>query len=104
MIRTGGSLVQAAETYLAAGADFTGGIRVGSHGDINGDGHDDVLVAQGPGSKSIATVWDGVRIAESQPGIIPADLNPFQSISTFDVNFEGGNFISSWKMIIDPGP
>ncbi len=65
-IHAGGT---AALTFNAFDPGFTGGVRVAA-GDVNGDGHAEIIAGSGPGRAASIRVFDGVtaaQISEVQP-------------------------------------
>jgi hypothetical protein len=65
------------QSYFAYNPGFTGGIFVGA-GDLNGDGHADVITGAGTGGGPNVKVFSGV------------DISVLQSFMAFNPNFTGG--------------
>lgn len=63
-------------------AGFTGGVRVAT-GDINGDGHADIITGSGPGGGPHVKVFDGVSLAE------------IRSFFAYSLSFTGGVFVAA---------
>jgi len=70
--------------FFAFDAGFTGGVRVAS-GDVNNDGHDDIIVGSGPGAEPQVRVFDGQD----------TDAPPLKSFFAFDLGFTGGVFVAA---------
>jgi len=69
-------------SFFAYGPSFTGGVRVAA-GDINGDGHADIITGAGPGGGPHVEVFSG------------ADLSMLASFLVDDRDFTGGVFVAS---------
>jgi len=69
-------------SFYAYGANFTGGVRVAT-GDVNNDGHDDIITAPGPGG------GPHVRVFSGKTGVV---LNEFMA---YAANFTGGVFVAA---------
>lgn len=68
-------------SFLAYSPKFTGGVRVAT-GDLNGDGHADIITGAGPGGGPHVRVFDGTSGAE------------LRSFFAFDPAFTGGIFVA----------
>jgi hypothetical protein len=68
------------QSFLAYDPGFTGGVRVGA-ADLQGNGHVDILTANGPGSGPIIRGFGGTTLAV---------LDNFYA---YDPNFQGGVFV-----------
>jgi len=69
-------------SFFAYGAGFTGGVRVAA-GDIDRDGHADIITGAGPGGGPHVEVFSG------------ADLSMLASYFAYDAAFTGGVFVAS---------
>ena len=74
--RTGSEI----RSFFAYAATFSGGVRVAT-GDINGDGHADIITGTGPGAGPHVKVFDGVSLAETR------------SFFPYGPSFTGGIFV-----------
>ncbi len=89
----------ALQSYFAFDPGFTGGIYVGA-GDVNGDGHADVIVGAGAGGGPHVAVFAG------------SDAALLLGFFAFDANFSGGvrvagmdvNGDGNCDLILSPGP
>ena len=70
------------KSFFAYSPTFTGGVRVAA-GDVNDDGHADIITGPGPGVPSNVKVFDGV------------DLTLLRSFLAFDPTFTGGVFVGA---------
>jgi uncharacterized protein (TIGR03118 family) len=68
--------------------NFHGGVRVAT-GDVNGDGHDDIITAAGPGGGPHVQVFDGSTIVNNGNPIV------LDSFFAFDPNFTGGVYVAA---------
>jgi uncharacterized protein (TIGR03118 family) len=73
--------------FFAYDPRFLGGVRV-AVGDVNGDGHVDLITAAGPGGGPHVKVFDGTTVANPTPTVI-------DSFMAFDPNFHGGAFVAA---------
>lgn len=71
---------QELRSFFAYDAGFTGGVRVAA-GDVNGDGHADIITGAGPGGGPNIKVFDGGTTAE------------LASFFAFSNSFTGGVFV-----------
>ena len=69
-------------SFFAFAPSFTGGVRVAA-GDVNGDGHADIIVGAGPGAKPEVRIFDGVTLAM------------IDDFSAFSDSFLGGVYVAS---------
>jgi hypothetical protein len=70
------------DVFNAFPATFTGGVRVGA-GDVNGDGHADIIAGAGAGGGPQVTVFNGVT------------LGVLQNYYAFPAFFTGGVFVAA---------
>lgn len=82
--RTGGEV----RSFFAYEASFRGGVRVAT-GDVNGDGHADIITAPGSGGGPHVKVFDGRTGAE------------LRSFAPFSTNFSGGVFVAAGDYNLD---
>src|SRR5205823_9517728 len=68
--------------FFAFDANFTGGVRV-AVGDVNGDGHPDIICAAGPGGGPNVIVFSG------------KDRSQIYNFFAFDINFTGGCYVAA---------
>jgi parallel beta-helix repeat protein len=68
--------------FFAFDPNFTGGVRVAA-GDVNGDGHADLICGAGPGGGPNVTVFNGVTGAR------------LESLFAFDPRFTGGVYVAA---------
>jgi hypothetical protein len=86
-----GSVPTIRQDFFAYGANFFGGVRVGT-GDINDDGVDDIITGAGDGGGPHIRVFDG-SLMQITP--TPTDIGgPLGSFFAFDPNFAGGVFVA----------
>jgi len=84
-----GRTFQDLRSYFAFSRDYTFGVRVAA-GDVNGDGHPDVLVGAGEGGTPQFRVFDGVTGAIIRDGIaFSPEFTGGISISVGDVDGDG---------------
>lgn len=69
--------------FFAFGQSFNGGIFVGSGGDVNADGSDEVIIGAGPGSGPLVKVFSGASGLE------------LSSFLAYDTAFLGGVFVAA---------
>ena len=81
-----GSNNQQLGSFFAYGTNFTGGVRVAT-GDVNGDGHDDIITGPGAGGGPNVRVFDG-RDLSARPPLLG-------SFFAYDNNFTGGVFVAA---------
>src|SRR5581483_11420783 len=74
-----GSLI---ETFMAFAPNFAGGVRVAA-GDVDGDGHADIITAAGPGGAPQVKVFSG------------ANGSLLRSFLAYDTGFTGGVFVAA---------
>src|SRR6185436_12409707 len=72
-----GTTLSEQRSFFPFGAAFTGGVFVAS-GDINNDGHADIIASQDAGAAPLVRVFDGVTLAQ------------IFSFNAFDPSFTGG--------------
>ncbi len=98
-----GTAAQSVE-FMAFNATFTGGVIVATGG-INGTGHDDVIVAAGPGGRPSVLVYDGATLAQGQTAITAAFF-AFAAGFTGGVTLATGHIIgtSNADLVIGAGP
>jgi uncharacterized repeat protein (TIGR01451 family) len=75
------------DDFLALDSSFTGGVRL-AVGDVNGDGHADIVAAAGPGGPPLVEVFEGSDLAQ---GII----RPVLSFDAYDPSFTGGVYVAT---------
>jgi hypothetical protein len=78
-----GATGQPIDSFFAYDPAFMGGVRV-AVGDINGDGHDDIITGAGPGGGPHVKVFDGTNIN-----------NVLDSFMAYDVRFAGGVYVGA---------
>jgi hypothetical protein len=76
--RTGAQLAD----FLAFDISFTGGVRV-AVGDVNGDGHADIIAGAGPGGTPLVNVFSGANGAL------------LRSFNAYNAGFRGGVFVAA---------
>jgi hypothetical protein len=86
---TRGSELVPAVDFFALDPTFFGGVRV-ALGDINGDGHADLVVAGGPGAGPRVATYDGVTLA---PGHTPERL--FNDFFAMDPSLRLGLYVAA---------
>src|SRR5262249_38941684 len=69
-------------SFFAYSPGFKGGVRVAA-GDINGDGHVDVITGAGPGGGPLVNAYDGANGAL------------IRSFYAYDAGFSGGVFVAA---------
>ncbi len=69
------------ESFAPYASTFTGGVRVGVTGDINGDGRPDVITGPGPGMSPQPEIFDGITLAL------------IDTFYAYDPNFTAGVFV-----------
>jgi hypothetical protein len=69
-------------SFMADSSSFTGGVRVAA-GDVNGDGHADIIAAAGPGGMPWVRVYDGVTDKQ------------IYNFFAFDTTFRGGVYVAA---------
>jgi hypothetical protein len=79
---------QIVRSFMAYGADFRGGVFVGS-GDVNGDGRADIITGAGAGGGPHVKVFDGDSLAV------------MQSFFAFDPTFTGGVTVAACQAEAD---
>jgi trimeric autotransporter adhesin len=80
--------------FLAFDQHFGGGVRV-AVGDVNGDGHPDVIVAAGQGGGPHVKVIDGTKTGQVDANGQIADSALLASFFAYDVSFGGGVFVAA---------
>lgn len=77
-------------SFFAFGMDFAGGLYVAS-GDLNADGHDDVIVGADAGGGANVAVFDGRSIAKGQPILPLFNFFPYGQLFTGGVRVAAGD-------------
>jgi VCBS repeat-containing protein len=77
-----GATGQEIASFFAFDAGFRGGVRVAA-ADLDGDGHDDIIVGAGPGAGPHVKVFSGATLAETQ------------SFFAFDPGFDSGVYVAA---------
>jgi uncharacterized repeat protein (TIGR01451 family) len=75
------------DDFLAFTPDFTGGVRVAA-GDVNHDGHADIVAAAGPGGAPRVEVFEGSDLAQ---GV----AIPRLSFDAYEPGFTGGVYVAT---------
>jgi hypothetical protein len=83
------------ESFQALPSTFTGGAFVGV-GDVNGDGHGDVIVGPGSGMDPLVQAFDGTTLASTTPKV----LDSFFAYTNFQL-FMGGVVVASGEFDSD---
>jgi hypothetical protein len=81
------------ESFYAYDPRFSGGVRV-AVGDVNGDGHDDLITGAGPGGGPHVKVFDGLSIVQDNP--TPALLDSFYACN--DGNDNAGVYVAAGQL------
>jgi hypothetical protein len=77
--------------FFAFDPSFTGGVSL-ALGDVNGDGHADLIIGAGPGGAPHVRVFDGALLTSTSPGVPPAELASFFA---YDRRFRGGVHVAA---------
>jgi uncharacterized repeat protein (TIGR01451 family) len=80
-----GATGQMVRTFMAYSSDFRGGVFVAA-GDVNGDGHTDIITGAGAGGGPHVKVFDGTSLAV------------MQSFFAFDATFTGGVTVGAYDV------
>ena len=75
-------------SFFPYGAGYSGGVRVAA-GDLNGDGHPDVLTGTGSGVPGHVKAFDGISGAEFQSFLAYGAFNGGVRVAVGDVNRDG---------------
>jgi uncharacterized protein (TIGR03118 family) len=76
-------------SFFAYDPSFRGGVYV-AVGDVNGDGHADIITGAGPGGGPHVKVIDGTKLTQVQPGGPIADSALLGSFFAYSPAFTGG--------------
>jgi hypothetical protein len=84
-----GSTGKQIASFFAYDPGFTGGVNVAA-GDVNGDGHADIITGAGPGGGPHVTVIDGTQLGNVNANGVISDSALFYSFFAYDPTFAGG--------------
>src|SRR5262249_9189652 len=76
-------------SFFAYGPTFAGGVYVAA-GDLNGDGHADILTGAGPGGGPHVKAIDGTKLNQVQANAQIANTALLASFFAYDPSFLGG--------------